>query len=165
MKLTSQEEYGLRCLLRVGRSGEGGSVTIPELARAEGISEPNVAKMMRILRRGGFVTSTRGQSGGYSLSRPADQIAVGHVVAVLGGRLYEPAFCEGHAGVELSCTHMPDCSIRSVWGMVQQAIDQVLGKITLKDLLRTEPEMDAWRRGHTPTLPTYSPHAGPANRV
>ena len=158
MKLSSQEEYGLRCLLRVGRSGEGGSVTIPELSRAEGISEPNVAKMMRVLRRGGFVKSTRGQSGGYALSRPASDIVVGHVLAVLGGRLYEPAFCDGHAGVEPLCTHMPDCSIRSVWRMVQAAVDQVLGTITLKDLLKSEPEMNAWRRG-SPTLPTYSPEA------
>ncbi len=159
MKLSSQEEYGLRCLLRVGRAGEGGSLTIPELSRAEGISEANVAKMMRVLRRGGFVTSTRGQSGGYTLSRPAGEIPVGHVVAVLGGRLYEPAFCDGYAGVEISCTHMPDCSIRSVWRMVQQAVDQVLGKITLKDLLVSEPEMNTWRKGRTRTLPTYSPRA------
>ncbi len=157
MKLTSQEEYGLRCLLRVGRAGEGGSLTIPELSRLEGISEPNVAKMMRILRRGGFVKSTRGQSGGYTLSRPAGDIVVGQVVAVLGGRLYEPAFCDGHAGIEISCTHMPDCSIRSVWRMVQQAVDQVLGKLTLKDLLVSEPEMNAFRQGRTATLPTYSP--------
>src|SRR5450432_2492591 len=128
MKLTSQEEYGLRCLLRVGRAAEGESLTIPELSRAEGISEPNVAKMMRVLRRGGFVTSTRGQSGGYALSRPAGEIVVGQVLAALGGRLYEPAFCEGHSGSALSCTHMPDCSIRSVWRMVQQAVDEVLGK-------------------------------------
>ena len=37
MKLSSQEEYGLRCLLRVGREGGDGSVTIPELSRSEGI--------------------------------------------------------------------------------------------------------------------------------
>ena len=157
MKLTSQEEYGLRCLLRVGREGFGASLTIPELARAEGISEPNVAKMMRILRRGGFVKSTRGQAGGYSLSRPAEDIVIGHVLATLGGRLYEPAFCEGHSGLERLCTHMPDCSIRSVWRMVQQAVDQLLGKLTLKDLLRSEPEMNAWTAG--PVLPAYSPQA------
>src|SRR4029453_5398611 len=137
MKLTSQEEYGLRCLLRVGREADGASLTIPELSRAEGISEPNVAKMMRILRRGGFVTSTRGQSGGYALSRPADQILLGPVLAALGGRLYEPAFCDGHSGREQACTHMPDCSIRSVWRLVQRAVDEVLEKITLKDLLKT----------------------------
>ena len=158
MKLTSQEEYGLRCLLRVGREGAGGSLTIPELARAEGISEPNVAKMMRILRRGGFVKSTRGQSGGYSLSRPAEEIVIGHVVATLGGRLYDPAFCDGHSGLERLCTHMPDCSIRSVWRMVQQAVDQLLGKLTLKDLLRSEPEMNAWHAAG-PALPAYSPQA------
>jgi hypothetical protein len=39
--------------------------------------------------------------------------------------------------------------------MVQQAVDQVLGTLTLKDLLMSEPEMNAWRRGQTP-LPTYS---------
>jgi Rrf2 family transcriptional regulator, iron-sulfur cluster assembly transcription factor len=157
MKLSSQEEYGLRCLLRVGREADGGSLTIAELSRAEGISEPNVAKMMRVLRRGGFVKSTRGQAGGYQLSRPADQILLGSVLATLGGRLYEPAFCEGHSGFERACTHMPDCSIRSVWRMVQRAVDEVLEKITLKDLLRSEPEMNAWR-GQTAVLPTYQNH-------
>jgi Rrf2 family protein len=144
VKLTSQEEYGLRCLLRVGRERQGASLTISELARAEGISEPNVAKMMRILRRAGFVRSTRGQSGGYALARPADQIPIGPVLAALGGRLYEPAFCEGHSGLASLCTNMPDCSIRSVWRMVQGAIDSVLGRMTLKDLLRSEPEMNAF---------------------
>ena len=157
MKLSSQEEYGLRCLLRVGRESDGGSLTIAELSRAEGISEPNVAKMMRILRRGGFVNSTRGQAGGYQLSRPADQILLGSVLAALGGRLFEPAFCDGHSGFETACTHMPDCSIRSVWRMVQRAVDEVLEKVTLKDLLRSEPEMNAWR-GQTPVLPTYHRH-------
>jgi Rrf2 family transcriptional regulator, iron-sulfur cluster assembly transcription factor len=157
MKLSSQEEYGLRCLLRVGREADGGSLTIAELSRDEGISEPNVAKMMRILRRGGFVKSTRGQAGGYQLSRPADQILLGSVLAALGGRLFEPAFCDGHSGLERACTHMPDCSIRSVWRMVQRAVDEVLEKVTLKDLLRSEPEMNAWR-GQTPVLPTYHPH-------
>ncbi len=159
MKLSSSEEYGLRCLLRVGRAGTAGSISISELSRAEGISEPNVAKMMRVLREGGFVKSTRGQSGGYALARQAGDIVVGHVLAVLGGRLYEPAFCDGHSGLERLCTHMPDCSIRSVWRMVQHAVDQVLGQITLKDLQRSEPEMNAWGQGSSAMLPTYSPQA------
>jgi Rrf2 family protein len=144
MKLSSQEEYGLRCLLRVGRVGPEGSVTISELSRSEGISEPNVAKMMRVLRNAGLVQSTRGQSGGYALARPAGEIHVGEVLAALGGRLYEPSFCDTHTGMERLCTHMPDCSIRSVWRMVQHAIDDVLEKITLKDLLVPEREMNAW---------------------
>ena len=159
MKLSSQEEYGLRCLLRVGRVGTEGSVTIPQLSRSEGITEPNVAKMMRVLRQGGLVQSTRGQSGGYSLARPAEQIHLGEVLACLGGRIYEPAFCDSHTGIELLCTHMTDCSIRSVWRMVQQAVDQVLGRITLQDLLVSEQEMNAFRpRPGAPKLPTVPTH-------
>ena len=47
MKLTSQEEYGLRCLLRIAREGEGGSLTIPKISQKEGISNFYVAKLMR----------------------------------------------------------------------------------------------------------------------
>ena len=155
MKLSSQEEYGLRCLLHVGRKG---SVSISELSRAEGISEPNVAKMMRVLREGGFVRSTRGQSGGYALSRLAEEINIGEVLATLGGRLYEPSFCDSHSGLERLCAHMPDCSIRSVWRMLQNAVDSVLGKITLKDLLVSEREMNAFPSTGG-VLPTYSQHA------
>jgi Rrf2 family protein len=156
--LSSQEEYGLRCLLRVGRGGTAGSVSISELSRSEGISEPNVAKMMRVLRESGFVRSTRGQAGGYALSRPADEINVGEALAALGGRLYEPSFCDSHSGMERLCTHMPDCSIRSVWRMLQNAVDQVLGKITLKDLLVSEREMSESRSAVGAMLPTYSQH-------
>jgi Rrf2 family protein len=155
MKLSSQEEYGLRCLLRVGREGTDGSISISQLSRSEGVSEPNVAKMMRVLREGGFVRSTRGQSGGYALSRPAEEINVGHVLATLGGRLYEPSFCDSHSGMERLCTNMPDCSIRSVWRMLQRAVDQVLGGITLKDLLVSEREMNEFPTSAGQTLPTY----------
>lgn len=144
MKLSAQEEYGLRCLIQIGRNelDVGRGLTIPEISQAEGLSIPNVAKLMRILRIGGFVESTRGQTGGYSLSRPVDQIVVGDVLTVLGGRLFGPNFCEEHTGVVDLCTHSVDCSIRSLWNAVQFAIDQVLGRITLQDLLvRQEREL------------------------
>ncbi|HKV41434.1 MAG TPA: Rrf2 family transcriptional regulator [Blastocatellia bacterium] len=135
MKLGANEEYGIRCLLHIARSGAGGSVTIPEISRAEGITPPYVAKLLRILRRGGFIASVRGKSGGYSLARPCEGIVVGDVLAALGGRLYESTFCDRHSGAEKTCTHTIDCSVRSLWQTVQDAVDQVLSKMTLKDLV------------------------------
>ena len=43
MKLTAHEEYGLRCLLQIGKQGPEGSMTIPEVSRQEGISVPHAA--------------------------------------------------------------------------------------------------------------------------
>jgi Rrf2 family iron-sulfur cluster assembly transcriptional regulator len=144
MKLTSQEEYGLRCLLRIARQGRGGALTIPEISEAEGISGHYVAKLMRVLRRGGLVTSARGQAGGYTLSRPPERVIVGEALAVLGGRFFEADFCQEHSGIEKMCTHTVDCSIRSLWRTVQLAVDQVLAKTTLKDLVSNEQEMTFW---------------------
>jgi Rrf2 family protein len=155
VKLSAQEEYGLRCLLQMARR-PGASLTIAELARLEGISAPNAAKILRVLRRGGFVRSTRGQSGGYLLARAAHEINVGEALALLGGRLFDPGFCQKHSGMEPSCHHMSDCSIRSVWRLVQGAVDQVLGRMTLHDLLRSEQEMAAFRNPNAPSLPVIT---------
>jgi Rrf2 family protein len=83
VKLTSLEEYGLRCLVELGRGREGESVTIAEMSRREGISAPNVAKIMRVLRRAGLVTSTRGQAGGYVLARRPADIKVSDILGAL----------------------------------------------------------------------------------
>lgn len=135
VKITAQEEYGIRCLLQIGSRGPAASLTIPEISRAEGLSSHYVAKLLRVLRRGGLVKSVRGQSGGYTLARPLNEITVAEAVAVLGGRLYEPDFCDQHVGSEEVCTHTIDCSIRFLWRSVQHVVDQLLSKTTLLDLL------------------------------
>jgi Rrf2 family protein len=138
MKFSSQEEYGLRCLLRIGKAKTPNGLTIPEISHLEGLSAANVGKLLRILRLGGFIESARGQTGGYKLAHPPEKINVNKVLEVLGGRLYEEGFCEYHAGLEKICTNSIDCSIRSLWSTIQSMLDHVLNRITLADLLGKE---------------------------
>jgi len=135
MKFSSQEEYGLRCLLRIARDGGTKGLTIPEISQAEKLSIPNVGKLLRILRIGGFLESSRGQTGGYSLTRKPDEISLADVLNVLGGRLYDNEFCNTHSGIESICSNSIDCSIRSLWQLVQKSVDEVTTKISLKDIL------------------------------
>ena len=142
MKLSTLEEYGLRCLLHLAQQEPGHSPTIQEISQAEGISPHNVAKILRLLRQHGFAESERGQHGGYSLSLPPDRIIVGDVLTALGGRLYEPSFCDNFTGNETVCLHSSaQCSVRALWGRLQQAVDQVLTHITLRDLLHYGQEL------------------------
>lgn len=140
MKFTSQEEFGLRFLLQLARRAPA-SLTIGELAQAEGVSVPNAAKIMRVLRTRGLVRSTRGQAGGYSLSRPPAEISVKEALTILGERLFDASFCERHAGVEALCINVGDCSIRPVLRTVQDAVDHVLERLTLTSLLLPEREV------------------------
>jgi len=90
---------------------------------------------MRILRRGSLVKSTRGQAGGYTLARPADAISVKDALEVLGGRLFDSNFCDRHSGVVSICTHLENCSIQPVLRTLQGVVDEVLGKMSLAQLL------------------------------
>ena len=158
MKLSSQEEYGLRCLLHLARCGQEKSLTIPEISRAEGLSIPNVAKLMRLLRLGGLVLSERGPSGGYTLSRAPDKITISSVLDALGGRFYGPTFCDRHSGREQSCTHSGDCTLRPLWSTLQMALAEVFEKTSLQDLLCGEQEMS--QRIESTTGATLPPDAG-----
>ncbi|MBM4171883.1 MAG: Rrf2 family transcriptional regulator [Ignavibacteria bacterium] len=139
MKFNAQEEYGLRCLLRIGKFHHvGKSLTIPEISRAEGISEHNTGKILRVLRLGGFLTAERGQLGGYTLSKSPDEIKIKDVLIVLGGKLFDDSFCQSHSGVSDFCTNSIDCSVRSLWKIIQDAVDSVVENLTLRDLLGSE---------------------------
>ncbi|MBX3119953.1 MAG: Rrf2 family transcriptional regulator [Fimbriimonadaceae bacterium] len=135
MKLSAQEEYGLRCLLRVAKEYPEGSVTIPTISKAEELSEPHVAKLLMILRKGGYINSTRGHSGGYALAQPPEEIVIGEVLAQLGGKLYDKGFCGRHSGSIGTCVHEGECAIMCLWADIQTAIDSVVSKITLKEIL------------------------------
>lgn len=138
MKITAQEEYGLRLLIRVAACKEPDGMSIPQLSEAEGLSPHYVAKLTRLLRLGGFINSTPGYKGGYVLALPADKIVINQVLKTLGGPLFDNGFCGTHAGSLKLCTHSVDCSSRSLWQMIQYMLDNFLDKVTLHDLVSNE---------------------------
>ena len=144
MHITAQEEYGLRCLLRVAKHESGEPIRTQEVASSEGLSLEYAAKLMRTLKKGGFVASTRGSAGGYLLSRPARDITVWQILEALGGPIYEEKFCDAHTGSQRDCTHSTDCSIRALWRNMNGILTTALSAITLADLSRDEGSTRAW---------------------
>lgn len=140
MKITAQEEYGLRCLMRLARAPQQ-AATLPEIANAEGLSAAYVAKLMGVLRQASIIESVRGRSGGYRLAKPPDQIGLGSLLLVLGEPLFDdPGYCERHAGMagDGNCVHHGGCSLRALWLTLEQWIRRSLDQVTLADLLQSE---------------------------
>jgi Rrf2 family protein len=140
MKITAQEEYGLRILIRIAGCQDEEGMSIPQLSEAEGLSPTYVAKLTRLLRMEGFINSTPGYKGGYVLARPANKIVINELLKALGGALFDKEFCGLHSGTLKLCTNSVDCSTRSLWQMIQFTVDQLLDKVTLYDLVNTEKE-------------------------
>src|ERR1017187_1072508 len=141
MKITAQEEYGLRCVLRLAKS-ESGSITLPEVAAAEGLSVAYVAKLMAVLRHAGILDSVRGRAGGYTLARPADELGLGSLLLTLGEPLFdEQDYCQKHAGSEAPggiCMNHATCTVKSLWQTLELWMGRALDQITLADLIRHE---------------------------
>lgn len=151
MKLSSQEEYGLRCLLVVARLAPPGSpepVSIERIATAEGIGYEHAAKILRLLRRGGLVDSTRGVNGGYRLSRPAVCVTVWEALVALDPPLIGDDLCGSFSGHLDACTHaVSGCNLKALWSHVGNVLEGGLRQFTLDDLLK----------GRVPTSPLAEP--------
>jgi len=137
----------------MARTAPGESLSIPEISRAEGLSIPNVAKLMRILRIGGFVSSVRGQAGGYTLARAPQDITVGEVLELLGGNVFGGGFCQRHSGVQEDCAHQDDCAVRCLWSTMQHLLENLLRKTSLRDLMRSQQEMREWLKAFEVSAP------------
>ena len=142
MKITAQEEYGLRCLLQLARRPQGRMATVKEIAKLEGLSMAYVEKLLRALSRAGLVRSVRGIKGGYLLTKPPTEITLAQVVAALGSVLSTKSICARYTGLRLECIHFSNCGIRSAWAGLTQAIEQFLQQTTLAQLLPDEQVVD-----------------------
>ena len=141
MKISAQEEYGLRCLLQLATLPAGESLTLPQIAAREGISQANAGKLMWLLNKAGFVQATRGTKGGYSLARPAGEIYLNEVIKVLDADVLSK-HCENYTGVLDSCVHKGDCGIRPVIVGLHEIVENALSQITLAQLVGTEAKVD-----------------------
>ena len=138
MKITAQEEYGLRCLLQLARAPQGQLVSVKEIASKEGISSAYAEKLLRILSRSGLVHSVRGLRGGYMLNRPPTQTTLGEVIRALGTMESTNHICTVFTGNQESCVHFSDCGIRSIWSGLTNYIQSFLDQTTLASLLENE---------------------------
>lgn len=141
MKISAQEEYGLRCLVQLAALPPGESLTLPQIAEREGISTANAGKLMWLMNKAGFVSSTRGTKGGYSLERPASEIYLSEIIKVLDDDVMDK-HCESYTGVMDSCVHSGDCGIRPVIIGLHEIVENALSRITLAQLVGTEKAVD-----------------------
>lgn len=137
MKISAQEEYGLRCLLQLARLHEGEYLTLAQIAEREGISVANAGKLLWILNKAGLVASIRGTKGGYHLARPAAEIHLNEIIKVLDENVLE-GHCKSFTGVLDSCVHTGNCGIRPVIVNLHEVVENALSHITLAQLLGTE---------------------------
>ncbi len=135
MKVSALEEYGLRCMILLAKSHEQEeTLSIADISSKEGLSIPYAGKLLMILRKGGLVIAERGRQGGYSLTRPPEEIPLKDIFDALGETLFGISHCARHAGGRENCVHGDDCTVQHIWLSFDRFINDILKTVTLADL-------------------------------
>jgi len=127
ISVTSKSRYAVVAMAELARSGDR-PLPVKELAERRDIPDQFLEQLFSTLRRSGLLTSHRGSKGGYTLSRPADEITVLEVVQALDGKVGQEA---DEAG--------------GIWADGISALRKVFSETSIADIERREAEDAAAR--------------------
>ncbi len=130
MKLTSKGRYAVTAMLDLALHSQEGPVTLAGISERQGISLSYLEQLFTRLRKHGLVTSTRGPGGGYSLSRPAQELAIAEVVSAVDENV-DATRCGGHA----NCHGGERCLTHDLWMDLSDQIHGFLSGISLGELM------------------------------
>ena len=144
MYLSAKGEYGVLAALDLALSRESAPVQAKAIAHRQGIPIKFLEHILRTLRNAGLVESSRGTHGGYRLTKPADEIALGDLIQAVEGPIATVHRAHGNRiGSNGARSH--ESLIQSVWAEVQGSILETLNKTTLADLCRRTRDLDEQR--------------------
>jgi Rrf2 family transcriptional regulator, nitric oxide-sensitive transcriptional repressor len=130
MHITSYTDYSLRVLIHAAAKSPA-LVTIDEVAGAFRVSRNHLVKVIHGLAKAGFLSTTRGRNGGFTLARPAREIRVSEVVRLTEqGKPLVECFDPEHN----TCIITPACKLKFILHDAEQAFYDVLSQRTIADL-------------------------------
>lgn len=130
LKLSKLADYATVLMTAVARE-PAQTLTGQQLAERTRIPAPTVAKLLKVLARGGLLESVRGAHGGYRLARAAERISVADIIGALEGPIAVTA-CSVHGGGD--CSIETDCATRANWRLINSAIRGALEAVTLAQM-------------------------------
>ena len=86
MRISARGEYAIKAMLDLAMHRGRPLVPIQEIATRQAIPQRYLEQVLLALKRSGLLTSKRGSTGGYHLSKAPEEVTVGAVLrAVEGG--------------------------------------------------------------------------------
>ncbi|MDE7205667.1 MAG: Rrf2 family transcriptional regulator [Lachnospiraceae bacterium] len=139
MTISTKGRYALRIMTDLG-AHMGETVKLKDIAARQEISEKYMEQIIAVLNKAGYVRSTRGAQGGYQLVKKPQEYTVGMILRLTEGSL-APVECLAENA--LPCERNGRCATVEVYRRIYDAVNDVIDKITVQDLLEIEKEKAA----------------------
>ena len=131
MRLSHLADYAVVLMTAAARRPAGARLSATELSSETGVPLPTTQKLMGQLAASGLLTSARGVSGGFALSRVATEISLADIVEAVEGPI-ALTMCSDSNNHE--CILDAHCRVKPHIGVVGRAVRGALGAVTLTEL-------------------------------
>lgn len=125
VKLSKEEEYGMRALVDLAYNLDGGPAQVRQIAKRQEIPQRFLEQIFAKLRQANVVIGKRGPRGGYSLAKDAGEIRLEEVLRALRPKLQEDTRTNAPALAEL---------IDTVWSEIEGSIQSTLRGVSLANI-------------------------------
>ena len=99
MKFSTRVEYGVLALTDIALHSENGSsVSAPDIAERQGVSQKYLEQILTHLKQAGMIRAQKGLRGGYALARPAEGIRMSEILDALDNSILEDTRPENNGG-------------------------------------------------------------------
>lgn len=143
MRLTTKGRYAVTAVLDLSFHQTEGPVSLADISERQNISLSYLEQLFARLRRNNIVSSTRGPGGGYSLSRPPEDISMAEIILAVD-ESYDATNCaEDSSGCAGSGTR---CLTHDLWHELSQEIHKFLNGISLAEMRSKQAVRDVARR-------------------
>ena len=133
MRVSTRVEYGMLALTDIALySGNGSTVSAPEIAEREDISQKYLEQILTHLKQAGLIRAQKGLRGGYMLARPADRIRLSEILNALDNSILEETVPAGEADGQSLRGAVNDC----VWNELNRSLSSFAESKTLSDILQ-----------------------------
>jgi Rrf2 family protein len=139
MKISTRGEYGIRAMLYIAAHSDERPVTSHEIATHQAIPEPYLRQILALLSKDRLIHSNRGPQGGHGLARPAVEISLRDILMTLEGQTTSiDQILALPCSIDVGTEH---CVIREVFLEVKEAVEAILTRTTLADLVERQREI------------------------
>lgn len=135
-KLTDYATWIIYHLVSTGKAPQ----SAVEIARDLPLPIPTVSKILKKLTHAGFLKSTRGVGGGYTLIANLNEMSLAELINAIEGN-FALTECTLYPGL---CTRESICQLRQNWHAINDRVRTILGDISVAELLQEN------IRGNTP---------------
>ena len=133
MKLTSKGRYAVMAMADLANTNANHPTNLTEISLRQGISISFLEQIFLKLKRNNLVQSSRGPSGGYSLTKCPEEIKLSTIIKAVDEEI-KTVGCKKES--KKGCTgKSAKCITHNLWDDLENHINNFFEKNTLKDII------------------------------